>query len=194
MLRAASSVMFAGLCVLTACQGTAQVGEKKADAPKADAPKAASPKHDFGFTAAFATEIQKVGQISPEQFAQRFGGQAEYLAKLTWDPTTAKHWDRFTLDPLDVKAMTPIRKVTPKEAANLFDFRLNDRELAVFKDTGFVVSERMGSHSFTDLFYRIYVRDLPVYVSSDAMLHAWHRYFDRPSSCAILVHQSCRED
>src|SRR5262249_41864730 len=44
---------------------------------------------------------------------------------------------------------------------------------------GFVVSERLGSHSFTDAFYRIYVRDLPVFVTSDSMLHAWHRYFDR---------------
>src|SRR5262249_51640725 len=53
------------------------------------------------------------------------------------------------------------------------------KELSVFKDKGFVISERMGSHSFTDLYYRIYVRDLPVFVSSDSMLHAWHRCFDR---------------
>src|ERR1017187_2903570 len=75
--------------------------------------------------------------------------------------------------------MTPIRKATPEEKSNLFDFRVNEKELAILKDKGFVVSERMGSHSFTDLYYRIYVRDLPVYISSDSMLHAWHRYFDR---------------
>jgi hypothetical protein len=169
------SVVLAGLFFLAGCHAQAQVGEKKPAASGA----AAGPKHDLGFTAAFLDEIKKVGQISPEQFAQRFPGKAEYLAKITWDPTTAKYWDRFTLDPNDPRAMTPIRKAAPEAIKNLFDFRLNDRELAVLKDNGFVVSQRVGSHSFTDLYYRIYVRDLPVYISSDSMLHAWHRYFDR---------------
>jgi hypothetical protein len=172
MMRVPLSILLAGVCLLTARQ-TALVGQEKAS--KA----AAAPKHDFGFTAAFQDEIKKVGQISPDEFAQRFRGRAAYLPKLTWDPTTAKYWDRFTLDPNDPKAMTPVRNVTPEQAGHLFDFRLSAPELAVFKDKGFVVSERMGSHSFTDLYYRIYVRDLPVFVSSDSMLHAWHRYFDR---------------
>src|SRR5262249_9857367 len=58
------------------------------------------------------------------------------------------------------------------------DFRLNAAELVKFKQNGFVVSERMGAASFGEMFYRIYNRDLPVYVSSDAMLHAWHRSYD----------------
>jgi hypothetical protein len=173
MMRVSLSMLLAGVCLLTACQ-TAQV------APKKEAKAApAGPKHDFGFTAAFQDEIKKVGQISPDEFAQRFKSKAAYLPKLTWDPTTAQYWDRFTLDPTDPKAVTPIRNITPEQARHLFDFRLNERELAVFKDKGFVVSERMGSHSFTDLYYRLYVRDLPVFVSTDSMLHAWHRYFDR---------------
>jgi hypothetical protein len=49
----------------------------------------------------------------------------------------------------------------------------------LYRRNGFVVSERMGSHSFTDLYHRIYVRDLPVFVTADSMLHAWHRQFDR---------------
>lgn len=178
MSRIRLSIIVAGFFMLAVLLGGAhfaQVGEKKKDLSRT----ATGPKHDFGFTAAFETEIKKVGQITPEEFAQRFPGSAKYLAKMTWDPTTGQYWDRFQLDPNDPKAMTPIRKITPKEASHLFDFRLNEKELAIFKDKGFVVSERMGSHSFTDLYYRIYVRDLPVYISSDSMLHAWHRYFDR---------------
>jgi hypothetical protein len=174
MTRVSLLIPLAAVCLFTACQ-TSPVGLKK----ESNAGAAPAPKHDFGFTAAFQDEIKKVGQISPDEFAQRFGGRAEYLPKLAWDPTTAQYWDRFTLDPNDPKAMTPIRKVTPEQAQHLFDFRLSEPELAVFKDKGFVVSERMGSHSFTDLYYRIYVRDLPVFVSSDSMLHVWHRYFDR---------------
>src|SRR6516225_5713615 len=103
MLRTPMSVVLAGLFFLAGCHAQAQVGEKKPAASGA----AAGPKHDLGFTAAFLDEIKKVGQISPEQFAQRFPGKAEYLAKITWDPTTAKYWDRFTLDPNDPRAMTP---------------------------------------------------------------------------------------
>ena len=58
------------------------------------------------------------------------------------------------------------------------DFRLNSEELAVFKQNGFVVSERLLEPSFASLFYSIYSRDLPVFVSSDALLHAWHRSYD----------------
>src|SRR5262249_34939010 len=47
-----------------------------------------------------------------------------------------------------------------------------------FKRNGFVVSERMGARSTTDLFYRVYERDLPVFITSDAVLHAWHRSYD----------------
>ncbi len=43
---------------------------------------------------------------------------------------------------------------------------------------GFVVSERLGARSFGDLFYAIYSRDLPVFISTDAVLHAWHRTYD----------------
>ena len=50
--------------------------------------------------------------------------------------------------------------------------------MAAFKKNGFVVSERMGAASFAEQFYRIFSRDLPVFISSDALLHAWHRSYD----------------
>src|SRR5262249_40014970 len=59
-----------------------------------------------------------------------------------------------------------------------FDFRLNADERAAFKKNGFVVSERMGDTNFSDLYYRIYSRDLPVFITADSVLHAWHKSFD----------------
>src|SRR5262249_45899857 len=100
------------------------------------------------------------GQISPADFARRYSAKASYLEKLSWDPTTARFGDQFD------------RRV----ASN--DFKLNAAERAAFKRNGFVVSERLGARSFAQIFYRAYNRHLPVFVSADALLHAWHRSYD----------------
>ncbi|MBL9128353.1 MAG: DUF3160 domain-containing protein [Verrucomicrobiales bacterium] len=77
-----------------------------------------------------------------------------------------------------------------------WDFRLNDAELALFLRNGFVVSPRLGAvnaprtlvtngvnfvvrSTFADVFYRIFNDDMPVFVSADAALHAWHYSFSR---------------
>jgi hypothetical protein len=52
---------------------------------------------DLGYGTAFAAELQKIGQISPQEFANRYGAKTSYLAKLDWDPTTATFFDRFDL-------------------------------------------------------------------------------------------------
>lgn len=42
---------------------------------------------------------------------------------------------------------------------------------------GFVVSERLGLQSFAETYYRIFNDDLPVFVTADSVLHAWHRTY-----------------
>ncbi|MCL5099261.1 MAG: DUF3160 domain-containing protein [Candidatus Omnitrophica bacterium] len=111
----------------------------------------------FGYGSAFSNELERIGRISPQDFANRYTLTNEYLPGITWDPTQARFWDNFNANPA---------------------FHLNDDELAVFKQFGFVVSERLGSYSFPDAFYRIYSGDLPVFVSADAVLQAWHRSYD----------------
>lgn len=130
------------------------------------APKAADPDR-FGFGPAFDAELKRIGQVTPQQFADRHPPPA-YLAKLTFDPTTAKFWDEFNRAAPDPKA----------RRGGWYDFRPNADELAKFKANGFVVSERMGASSFGEMFYRIYSRDLPVFITADSVLHAWHRSFD----------------
>jgi hypothetical protein len=122
----------------------------------------------LGYSAAFDAELRKIGHISPQAFAQRYPGPANYLARLDGDPTTAKFWDAVNADPSQGSSPRGGRA----------DFRLNAQELKVFKQNGFVVSERLGAASFAEMFYRIYSRDLPVYISADALLHAWHSSYD----------------
>lgn len=114
---------------------------------------ARNPGDVFGYTAAFDEALKKIGQISPQEFAQKYASSAKYLPQISYDPTTAKFWDEFQK-----------RK----------GFELNPQELAVFRQNGFVVSERLSAHSFAELFYRIYSNDLPVFLTADALLHAWH--------------------
>ncbi len=68
-------------------------------------------------------------------------------------------------------------------AASYFDsinavFHLTGDELSLLRDHGFVVSERLQRNSFGNAFLEIYNRDLPVFVSSDAILHALHMSWD----------------
>ena len=128
----------------------------------------------FGYSTAFDEELKQISQISPQNFAQQYASNAQYLPQISWNPTTAKFWDKFNLSPEKLNIV-----VDPsEEISRLIDFRLNSEELAVFKQNGFVVSERMSAPSFAALFYSIYSRDLPVFVSGDALLHAWHRSYD----------------
>src|SRR5262249_17831560 len=129
--------------------------------------KSAKNQEVFGYGAAFDEALKKIGQITPADFAKRFPTKAAYLDKLTWDPATGKFFDQFQQSP------PPGGK-----RGGGYDFHLNEEELAAFKKNGFVVSERMGAASFSEMLYRIYSRDLPVYIAPDAILQAWHRSYD----------------
>jgi Protein of unknown function (DUF3160) len=176
-----------------------------ANAVRANPPTAAEAGPIQGvFTSAFQGELKVLGQISTDEFAKRYPNSAKYLDAFPWDPTTAKYFDHLQLDPNDPKSQIRAKgrhaealrqqlqqqarqkgedpDLVPKEpmvsAKGHFDFRLNADELAKFKKNGFVVSERMGASNFIEMYYRIYARDMPVFVSSDAILHAWHHSYD----------------
>ncbi|MEO8425933.1 MAG: DUF3160 domain-containing protein, partial [Verrucomicrobiota bacterium] len=127
----------------------------------------------FGYAERFSEELDRLGQISADEFAA-LHPQSTYLLGIDWDPTTALFWDDFNTDPSE-RGRDIVEGVG---ALPFFDFRLDDRELATLKHFGFVVSERLGTHSFAEAFYRVWNNDLPVFVSTDAILQAWHRSYD----------------
>jgi hypothetical protein len=194
------------LLALLAIVGVGYFWKSSTSSPAhANPPTAADPGQiQGGFTRAFQGELKALGQISTEEFAKRFPNSATYLDTFPWDPTTATYFDHLQLDPNDPKSEIRARgahaqflrqqlqqtarqngqdpELVPMEpkvsAKGQFDFRLNADELAKFKKHGFVVSERMGAANFIEMYYRIYARDMPVFVSSDAILHAWHHSYD----------------
>ncbi len=128
----------------------------------------------LGYDAAFDAELQRVGQISTAEFQSRYGLTNEYLQTFGWDPTTAAYWDRFNADP----AVANEGLSRTNKGYRYYDFRLNDAELAALRRNGFVVSERRATLTFAESFYRLWNDDMPVFVSTDAMLQAWHRSYD----------------
>ena len=58
-------------------------------------------------------------------------------------------------------------------------YGLTEPEINLLEQNGFVVSERMKEISFGESFLEIFHNDLPVFVSTDAILHAFHVSYDR---------------
>lgn len=57
-------------------------------------------------------------------------------------------------------------------------YKLTDYEKSLIDRNGFMVTERTPFPSFGTAFHNIYIKDLPVFVSSDAILHAVHKSYD----------------
>jgi hypothetical protein len=118
----------------------------------------------FGYDAQMASELNSLGLMSVAAFSAR-ASNPPYLAQLSWDPTTARFWTNFNTNP------------TNSPYPRHYDFRLNTNEMAVFATNGFVVSERLGTASFAQAYYRIFNDELPVFITADSVLQAWHRTF-----------------
>lgn len=57
-------------------------------------------------------------------------------------------------------------------------YGLTAHEKSLIDQNGFMVTERIAQNSFGDAFLDIYRNDLPAFVSTDALLHAWHMSYD----------------
>ena len=129
----------------------------------------------LGYDSEFSDRLAQIGQISVQDFATN-AGNVVYLPQLTWDPTTAQFWTNFSSTTLHYDSV-PVG-YPPSLSTNIpYNYVLDTNELGLFMTNGFVVSERLGSASFGDAYYRIFNADLPVFVTADSVLHAWHRSY-----------------
>jgi hypothetical protein len=58
-------------------------------------------------------------------------------------------------------------------------YKLTGDEISLIKKNGFVVTSRLKSESFGAQFLDVYHKDMPVFISTDAILHAFHSSYDR---------------
>ncbi|MGJ8697941.1 MAG: DUF3160 domain-containing protein [Verrucomicrobiaceae bacterium] len=108
------------------------------------------------------------------------------LDRISWDPTTASFFAEYNTSPEDHNV--PLEPDDPER--RLTDFRLNAAELAAFEKNGFVVSPRIVGPAYTsegelfpsyapvDFYYSIWSDDLPVFITADSVLDAWHQTFN----------------
>lgn len=116
------------------------------------------------------------------QFETHLVAHMEKVAGLTADSFRSSHRKQFLADHgIDV------------EKARFYDgfvkaFNLTDAERGRMNDLGFVVinSPAVRAHGPgsergrgpADVYYRVFAADLPVFISADSILHAWHRSYD----------------
>ncbi len=72
---------------------------------------------------------------------------------------------------------------TDVSAAAYFDsvsikYKLTDHEKTLLAKNGFVVTERLGNGRFGAAFGDVFGNDLPVFISTDAILHSIHKSYD----------------
>ena len=57
-------------------------------------------------------------------------------------------------------------------------YNLTGDEISLLEKNGFVVTERLSKHSFGAAFADVYHKDVPVFISTDAILHSIHMAYD----------------
>jgi hypothetical protein len=113
--------------------------------------------------------------------------EARRLQEIPQDPDTC-FWRFGSMDPQAIapQALAQLRRGRLHELHQYLtghygihaDFRLNLEETALLRQNGFVVTQRLGARSFGDLYYHLFNNDMPVFVTCDSVLHAWHRSYD----------------
>lgn len=106
--------------------------------------------------------------------------KTSYIENVTYKSTDSKYYDHFndfTLRPKDNKENIE-DKVGPYEV-QMENFTLQKKELQLFLKNGFVVrNPPKHGWNFSATYLEIFKNDLPVFISSDSILHAFHANYE----------------
>ncbi len=119
-----------------------------------DAPDVDPPAADPWFKKVYEPVMNEAAQLDVAGFLGKYPAPA-YLEKLSYDPGTAAH-------------LTEIRSYAA----------LTPEHDALLAKNGFVATDDVKTYTFASSYLDIYDADLPVYISSDSLLHALHKSFD----------------
>eukprot|EP01083_Nonionella_stella_P117933 351881_1 len=117
--------------------------------------------------AELSNAARTLSPIGLDDFEHSYSRDKDFVKSLSYDPLDAKFSPSFLGES---EEPAPGQKRYYRR-----NWILNEKEQGKLANHGFVVSERLGLGNFTDLYASIYSDDLPVFVSADSILHAWHR-------------------
>jgi|GEM_PF-2983442 len=138
----------------------------------------------------YEQQKQDSQNLSPAEFRRLFPPPGTPELPEPIDPTQARYWDLAECSPEE--RLVRIRwqeqvEASGKNPGHYHDqqmemqgdrFTLTDEERAMLDRQGFVVSDRLATPSFIEQFDRVFRNDLPVFISADALLHAWAFSFE----------------
>lgn len=90
-----------------------------------------------------------------EDVVAAYSKRAPYLKKLSFDPTKARYFDLVQ-----------------------HRLQLSKDEIARYKRNGYVAIDQGELTSFPAAYQQVYTSDLPVFITTDSILHALHRSYD----------------
>ncbi len=105
--------------------------------------------------AQFRAFVKEQGDLEAPALFHRLGLQPVKEAPLAFDPTTVPYFELIA-----------------------DELKLTGSEVATFRERGVVSIDHQRPYSMGSVYYAIYTRDLPVLVTSDSILHAFHRSYD----------------
>ncbi|RLN55533.1 hypothetical protein BBJ28_00002767 [Nothophytophthora sp. Chile5] len=147
--------------------------------------------------AAFTATLKRIGtDLTSADLVKLYPTDAEASGPIALEE--CKFFDLFDADPAEVRQQQQLEREkaqethgaehmervmmsmyhNPLKKSRAFDFRLEPTEKTQLAANGVVASQRMHAESFAAVYYRLYTDDMPVFVTTDSVLHAWHRSFD----------------
>lgn len=138
----------------SASAGSAPVPSSTPATP-APGPNAAANAAGRDALAKFQGFLKEQGDLDYPDLVKRLGLGDAAESKLTFDPTKVRYFDRIERE-----------------------LSLTEDERRIFREHGVVSVDHHQSYSMASAYYAIYTRDLPLFVSTDSILHAFHRSFD----------------
>jgi hypothetical protein len=105
--------------------------------------------------AQFRAFVKEQGDLEAPALFQRLGIQPVKEAALPFDPTSVPYFDLIA-----------------------DELKLTGGEVRTFRERGVVSVDHQRPYSMGSVYYAIYTRDLPVLITSDSILHAFHRSYD----------------
>ncbi|MDH5675535.1 MAG: DUF3160 domain-containing protein [Myxococcales bacterium] len=142
------------VALLTAC-GAGQQQPMPGAAPLAPAPELPPTASLPAAVASYDARLEKLGDLDFEQLVRASSLKRAKDRPPRFDPRSSHYFlrARETLE-------------------------MTGAELARFDERGFVAVDHQRDFSMGSAYFAIYTRDLPVLVTTDSVLHAWHRSFD----------------